>query len=145
MALAPRDWPKCLPPEPTDKPKCGLCHDFSFEPGSTAEGNWRERSVLKEYYWMWELYGRHCQFCNVVREAFWHIAEKLGYARYILLEDFRDLEVSLFFGKGAAILYVAPPPRPRALVRRWTHQQYYLALAHKGIFWISTWLSVAKH
>lgn len=132
MALPPKDWPNQLPSRPADESKCGLCHEFSFEPGSAAEGNWKQRSKVKAYYWSWHLYGAHCQFCNVIRETFWHIAETLGYTRYTRLEDFRFMQVNLSFRQEAVILSAQPPVEPKALANRWANQQWYLTLPHKG-------------
>ena len=132
MALLLGDWPDCLPSLPSDTSKCGLCQNFAFEPGSIVNANWEQRPVLKEYYWKWELYGPHCQFCNVVRETFWHIAETLGYHRYKLHKDFRFMQVSLSFGEEVVTMQVQPPIEPTALARRWADQQWHLTLPQKG-------------
>lgn len=132
MALPPKYWPNQLPLRPAHESKCGLCHDFSFEAGSVAEGNWKQRRKLKAYYWSWHMYGPHCQFCNVVRETFWNIAESLGYSRYTRLEDFYFMQINLSFRQETVILTVQPPAEPKVLANRWANQQWYLALPQKG-------------
>lgn len=132
MALAPKDWPLRLPVLPRDFAKCGICHDFAFELGSTAKEAWDNRREVLAYYWAWELYGPHCQFCKVILEVFWHIATSLGYTKPIPHEDFRYLYIRVVFHEDVVTLCVQPPS-PSVLTIKWANQAWNLSLADQGL------------